>query len=243
MTNSSFFNSEITKGLFSNLDTFQTDFSGALIADTKFSNISSGKVNFSGASLSKTTIENCIINENFKDTIIDGLTYSTPWYYIEPIVVDVTQPEPQPSFRIYLNFKKSMISNSKFSNVFIGSGDLSNTVINNTVFENMHIATGYSWKAFPFSKTKLSGVTFNNAYVDAGMSNSEISGSKFNNSKIMISFNNSKLTNVEFNSSDLRNSKFNGAELNNVNFSGSDLSGATWTDGRVCTEGSIGTCN
>ena len=40
----------------------------------------------------------------------------------------------------------------------------------------------------------------------------------------------------------LRNVNFYGARIKGIDFSGADLSGATWSDGRVCGEGSIGYC-
>lgn len=33
------------------------------------------------------------------------------------------------------------------------------------------------------------------------------------------------------------------ADLTNATLTDADLSGATWTDGRVCAEGSLGACN
>ena len=41
---------------------------------------------------------------------------------------------------------------------------------------------------------------------------------------------------------DLSGADLAGANLTNANLSGAMLNGATWTDGKICAEGSIGEC-
>jgi len=41
----------------------------------------------------------------------------------------------------------------------------------------------------------------------------------------------------------LRYAYLSNANLSGATLSGADLSGATWTDGRICAEGSRGACN
>jgi uncharacterized protein YjbI with pentapeptide repeats len=48
---------------------------------------------------------------------------------------------------------------------------------------------------------------------------------------------------VDFQNSDLRGANLSGATFKDtVNWQGAQLSGAIWMDGRVCAEGSVGTC-
>lgn len=48
---------------------------------------------------------------------------------------------------------------------------------------------------------------------------------------------------VNFQDSDLRGANLSGATFKEaVNWQGAQLSGATWMDGRICAEGSVGTC-
>ena len=51
--------------------------------------------------------------------------------------------------------------------------------------------------------------------------------------------------NADFSDADLRGANFTGSTLpfGKINFSNTKLSGAIWTDGLVCAEGSIGNCN
>ncbi len=55
------------------------------------------------------------------------------------------------------------------------------------------------------------------------------------------------LTNADLSLTILWGAKLNGADLTGANLNGTDpnnvdFSGATWTDGRVCAEGSVGGC-
>jgi uncharacterized protein YjbI with pentapeptide repeats len=48
---------------------------------------------------------------------------------------------------------------------------------------------------------------------------------------------------VNFQDSDLRGANLSGAIFKDtVNWQGAQLSGATWMDGRICAEGSVGSC-
>ena len=42
---------------------------------------------------------------------------------------------------------------------------------------------------------------------------------------------------------DLRDAYLSDAYLSRAALNSADLSGATWTDGRICAQGSIGVCN
>jgi len=48
------------------------------------------------------------------------------------------------------------------------------------------------------------------------------------------------LTGATLTKASLRGANLKGAILSKTTLQGADLSGATWTDGRVCAEGSIG---
>lgn len=50
------------------------------------------------------------------------------------------------------------------------------------------------------------------------------------------------LDGANFSSADLRYANFRSARIRDTNFSGANLSRATWTDGRICGDGSIGEC-
>lgn len=50
------------------------------------------------------------------------------------------------------------------------------------------------------------------------------------------------LSNANFKNADLENTNLKGAIITGTIFSGAELEYATWVDGRVCAEGSIGGC-
>src|SRR5574344_884639 len=56
-------------------------------------------------------------------------------------------------------------------------------------------------------------------------------------------FKNANLTNVNFSYADLGTANLRGANIKGANFTHADLEKATWIDGKVCAENSIGNCN
>jgi hypothetical protein len=50
------------------------------------------------------------------------------------------------------------------------------------------------------------------------------------------------LSGADLSGADLSGADLSGANLSGADLQGAKLSGATWTDGRVCKMGSIGTC-
>lgn len=80
-----------------------------------------------------------------------------------------------------------------------------------------------------FSGRNLAGVAFTNASLNgASFANSILIGADF--------------TNAELNRADLRGANLRNAQVVNAEFDGVKLEGATWIDGRVCGEGSVGGC-
>ncbi len=72
----------------------------------------------------------------------------------------------------------------------------------------------------------------------------DLSGAKFIHTDLDNSnFEGTNLTGADFTRAELENCNFKNANLTNVNFSHADLEKATWIDGKVCAEGSIGNCN
>ena len=88
--------------------------------------------------------------------------------------------------------------------------------------------------------------------VDFSLSNLEDSRMESAN-LMMTNFTGANLQGVNFQSAELRRANFTDADLRNANFrwsrnietatfDGADLSMATWSNGRQCQDGSIGTC-
>lgn len=50
------------------------------------------------------------------------------------------------------------------------------------------------------------------------------------------------LTNANFQDADLEETNLKGAKIQGANFKNAELEYATWVDGRICAEGSIGGC-
>jgi uncharacterized protein YjbI with pentapeptide repeats len=48
---------------------------------------------------------------------------------------------------------------------------------------------------------------------------------------------------VDFSNARLAGANLTGARFVTVDWSGADLGGATWSDGRLCADGSLGRCD
>lgn len=85
---------------------------------------------------------------------------------------------------------------------------------------------------------------FNNTnFSNADLRGSRISGSVFNGSNFQnADLQGAELSRSRFEYVDFRNASLRNATLRRVRLTGANLSGAIWTDGRRCAEGSIGEC-
>lgn len=72
----------------------------------------------------------------------------------------------------------------------------------------------------------------------AHMAETDFSGSNLHKAK----FNKGLLTDARFTNANLAGADFTDALISGANFVGANLSGAIWSDGRICAEGSVGTC-
>jgi uncharacterized protein YjbI with pentapeptide repeats len=134
---------------------------------------------------------------------------------------------------------------------------------------NLNFANLESAKLFQavFDGADLTNANLNNvdcslcSFKYANLSNVSFIGAKFPRVSVMENvniyrhevtyavqyFNSATLVNADFSNADLSGAVFNGANLrgakfNSHIFNGANLSGATWIDGRICAEGSIGEC-
>ncbi len=79
---------------------------------------------------------------------------------------------------------------------------------------------------------------------NCNLKNEDLSSQTYTNRDLYsANFSDANLTNTDLSNSDLSVADLLGANLTNVTLSGTILSGATWTDGRICAQGSIGNCN
>lgn len=90
----------------------------------------------------------------------------------------------------------------------------------------------------------LSGINFKKADLDeTDLSNSNLSHSNFHGAGLEeANLSNSNLSNANFQDADLEEANLKGANIKGTNFKDAELEFATWVDGRVCAEGSIGGC-
>lgn len=79
-------------------------------------------------------------------------------------------------------------------------------------------------------RADLTGATL----MDANLTDADLTGAKLIGAMLI---------DTVFTGANLRGADLTGAMLQTVFLYGADLSGATWIDGRVCAEGSIGQCN
>ncbi len=115
---------------------------------------------------------------------------------------------------------------------------------------------GASLKRTDLKYASLKGADLSLASLDyADLNNADLSGAKLASAYLEgTDLTNANLTNADLTYAvlylaDLTNATLTNADLTNAKLMdgngefGADLSGATWTDGRVCAEGSIGVCN
>jgi uncharacterized protein YjbI with pentapeptide repeats len=124
----------------------------------------------------------------------------------------------------YSSFKYSDVSNSYLSGINISNGNLSNA---------------------NFSGSDLSKSIDNEGNdLKSNLSNTILNSANFSESDLeSVNLTNSDLTNANFSNTNLFEADLTGAIINGTNFENADLSGATWIDGRICAEDSIGQCN
>jgi len=71
----------------------------------------------------------------------------------------------------------------------------------------------------------------------------DLSGADFRGAELeKANLQKANLSNANFQNADLEEANLKGAKIDGAIFSGAELEYATWTDGRVCAEGSIGGC-
>ncbi|MDD3435649.1 MAG: pentapeptide repeat-containing protein [Candidatus Gastranaerophilales bacterium] len=77
----------------------------------------------------------------------------------------------------------------------------------------------------------------------ADLRGKNLSGVDFRNADLEeANLSNADLTNANFQNADLEEANLKGAKIKGAIFKGAELEFATWVDGRVCAEGSIGGC-
>lgn len=77
----------------------------------------------------------------------------------------------------------------------------------------------------------------------ANLHGKNLSGVDFRNADLeKANLSNSDLTNANFQNADLEEANLKGAKIKGAIFKSTELEFATWVDGRICAEGSIGGC-
>lgn len=90
----------------------------------------------------------------------------------------------------------------------------------------------------------LSGVQMNHAqasqasWIRANLSGAQLKGANLS----MGNFEQADFSGADLSNSNMSRSNLSGSNFMGSNLSGSNFSGATWTDGRVCANGSVGEC-
>ena len=78
---------------------------------------------------------------------------------------------------------------------------------------------------------------------EANLKGMNLSGADFRGAELeKANMQNTNLSNSNLKNADLEKANLKGANINGPNFSGAELEYATWIDGRVCGEGSVGGC-
>ncbi|WP_448413236.1 pentapeptide repeat-containing protein [Limnohabitans sp.] len=99
------------------------------------------------------------------------------------------------------------------------------------------------------ARADLKGSMFNFAILNAiNLDGADLSGVQMNHAQasqaswIRANLSGAQLKGANLSMGNFEQADFSGADLSGSNLSGSNFSGATWTDGRVCENGSVGEC-
>lgn len=78
---------------------------------------------------------------------------------------------------------------------------------------------------------------------EANLQGIDLSGRNFSGADLeKANLQNANLTNAIFKNADLEEANLKGAKINGAVFKGAELEFATWVDGKVCAEDSLGSC-
>lgn len=163
------------------------------------------------------------------------------------------------------NFRGLTASGLRFENVDMTNANLANVNLSNTTFDHC-VLKGAAMDKFRLNTGGLIWCNLDNALLTGGaqltnidmqmseMSNADLTGARFQAKLLSCRMRSSKLIGADFSGSsyegtdfafsDFRQARFVGnSDLGDNDFGNANLSGATWTNGHVCAEGSIGACN
>lgn len=118
---------------------------------------------------------------------------------------------------------------------------------------------GVSWAGCNYSSASLSGANLSNAMLAsaqfvgtnlmgadltyANIERANLQRANLENAQLLgANLGGANLSGANFRGADLRYAMLTGANVEGAQFEGATLVKATWTDGRVCAEGSIGAC-
>lgn len=94
------------------------------------------------------------------------------------------------------------------------------------------------------SQAKALRAKFNTAQLkEANFKGAKLNSADFTKAELeKANFENADLRNAKMVRAQVKGANFKGAKLKGTDFRNADLSGATWTDGRICADNSIGQC-
>ena len=140
----------------------------------------------------------------------------------------------------HANLSGAFLLKANLSNAYLEGANLSSALLNMANLSNANL-TGAKLFNTDFHSTNLNGANF----TGANFSGSDLATMSFDGVNLSnANFTGANLDATHFKSANLKGANFTGAKGIDrmVYFDGADLSGATWTDGRKCVDGSIGDC-
>lgn len=91
----------------------------------------------------------------------------------------------------------------------------------------------------PLENAKLAGAMLESA----ALMSANLRGAKLNSARLNYAMmSEANLSGADLSNANLENAQLMGAQISGTLFNGANLSWATWTDGSMCDEGSIGYC-
>ena len=210
---------------FAGRDFSYSDFWHATLYDAILSNANLSQAYLEGANLSRATL----INANLSNANLSGANLNNADLGLANLS--------------NANFSGANLNNARFHMANLSGANFTNANLAGAILHNSYLGanfTGANFTGTNLDAKKFSGLNCSNAnFTGATLRASDFSSANLQSANLQ----GTNLDSTHFKSANLKEANLTGAQnIQLMYLDKADLSGATWTDGRKCKEGSIGDC-
>ena len=137
-----------------------------------------------------------------------------------------------------VQMRDANLSYANLSNASVDLADLTYSDLSHANLSNANLlATSMDFSGLQYANLPNADLS-NSSLINSGLQYAKLTNAFLEYTDLSLA----DLTGADLSGADMIYAKLLGANLTDVNLSGADLSGATWTDGSTCAEGSWGRC-